>query len=69
MLTVGANHGGTSRNAHYTMHEDSSTRAEHFFDEQTRIRKVNKDVLIFRVLYRNDHGIGLGIERMFYTDG
>lgn len=67
-LTVGANDGGTSRNAHHTVNKDPATRAECFLDKVTRVGKVDQDILIFRVLDGNNHIIGLRIERMFYAD-
>ena len=50
------------------MNEDLATTTECCLDELARVGEVDKDILIFRVLHRNDHGIGTRIERVFDTD-
>lgn len=64
-LTVGTNDGGTPRYAHHTMNEDFSTAAQGSLDEETRVGKVDKEILILRVLHRDNHGVGLRIKGMF----
>lgn len=67
-LTVGANDGGTPRDAHHTMNEDFSTTAEGCLDEETRVGKVDQEIVILGVLHRNNHRIGLRIKGMFCAD-
>ena len=67
-LTVGANDGGTPRDAHHTMNEDPATAAEGRLDEETCAREVDENILVLGILHSNDHGVGLRVKRVFCAD-
>lgn len=45
-LTVGTNDGGTPGDTHHTVNKDFSITAEGCLNEETRIGKVDKEILI-----------------------
>jgi hypothetical protein len=50
-LTIRCNHGGTPRDAHTTVNQDAASVVHSILYEATRVRKVDEDVCVFRILH------------------
>src|SRR6267142_431111 len=54
-LTIRCDYGGAPRDAHITVNQNAASVVQGILDEATYVRKVDKDVIVFRVLHGYNH--------------